>query len=134
MHFVLWGLHQQRTVVPFLGIRRVSMHFVLWGLHQHGFSEEPYLEEGFNALRALGSSSTRIYNANAADYKFQCTSCFGVFINNSYERKSRTTVVSMHFVLWGLHQLLSEFCLKRQECFNALRALGSSSTGIRRIE
>jgi len=58
------------------------MHFVLWGLHQlipvAGFGEQ---------------------------IAFQCTSCFGVFINDE-----RNQIVGAG------------------KCFNALRALGSSST------
>ena len=83
MHFVLWGLHQLCSG----DVRSpgdVSMHFVLWGLHQPFF---------FLKGRCVVT--------------FQCTSCFGVFINPSQPASPTRVMVSMHFVLWGLHQLRS---------------------------
>ena len=59
---------------------------------------------------------------------FQCTSCFGVFINVPYRVARLRLRVSMHFVLWGLHQLGAGCQHSTRLCFNALRALGSSST------
>jgi len=61
------------------------MHFVLWGLHQLDNSD------GMDA-----------------QHQFQCTSCFGVFIN--------------------LYQSWFRISLRS---FNALRALGSSSTAVK---
>ena len=58
------------------------MHFVLWGLHQH---ERLWLVDTMRL--------------------FQCTSCFGVFINCRRGLARPRARVSMHFVLWGLHQL-----------------------------
>ncbi len=183
---------------------RVSMHFVLWGLHQPTVFISPDLVSVFqctscfgvfinvksktivpsagicfNALRALGSSSTRAWTSNACKWgsfnalralgssstwnrgircqifqvsmhfvlwglhqltdtriaregyrEFQCTSCFGVFINqNVFGASFGEVTVSMHFVLWGLHQhTIYVIATPVQECFNALRALGSSST------
>ena len=83
------------------------MHFVLWGLHQ----QEPKA-------------------AQTTEAEFQCTSCFGVFINGAGFYTERYSHVSMHFVLWGLHQLRSAANRVYEICFNALRALGSSSTGL----
>ena len=110
--------------------------------------------KSFNALRALGSSSTVELREGRALPTFQCTSCFGVFINIVRLRVTGPTHVSMHFVLWGLHQLTTEAHPRRMDLFqctscfgvfinravqaprpfhlsfNALRALGSSSTTV----
>ncbi len=107
------------------------MHFVLWGLHQLSTFGFVASDDRFNALRALGSSSTSSWWRNTLLFLFQCTSCFGVFINGAEETGSghpggfnalralgssstcaalllrSDSDVSMHFVLWGLHQLLS---------------------------
>jgi len=129
MHFVLWGLHQR---VEWLGSitgckfqctscfgvfinspapsplrprTLVSMHFVLWGLHQQRIHRQQFKRNSFNALRALGSSSTTMR-----------------------VKQQFLDLVSMHFVLWGLHQPRKmDLCISRVS-FNALRALGSSST------
>ena len=198
MHFVLWGLHQLISGNQYTGDRsfnalralgssstfefspgsrevNVSMHFVLWGLHQLDLPGYGYREFSFNALRALGSSSTRMESRCNRHNTFQCTSCFGVFINFAQGSGSggsqsfnalralgssstywhfglevvdyvsmhfvlwglhqlgcllfaRASFVSMHFVLWGLHQPSSHHLDEVVSSFNALRALGSSST------
>ena len=133
MHFVLWGSLQLPYAAPGTNLVSVSMHFVLWGSLQRGgaggqrfrlcfnalralgFSStrrqhpRPADRSGFNALRALGFSSTVGYALGDTLHGFQCTSCFGVLFN------------------------LPAFCGKvMRPSFNALRALGFSSTTCQR--
>jgi len=66
------------------------MHFVLWGLHQLIVAAcDESSSHCFNALRALGSSSTLNDGDVNGDGMFQCTSCFGVFINLAMIRPRR---------------------------------------------
>ena len=62
MHFVLWGTSQHLLNPREEKVARVSMHFVLWGTSQRD-AIDFYRKQGF---------------------KFQCTSCFGVLLNQNY--------------------------------------------------
>jgi len=111
MHFVLWGLHQLYTSRRLAMRTQVSMHFVLWGLHQRLPRHVGKIRDRFNALRALGSSSTWKRNSTGKTLMFQCTSCFGVFINLA--RRLQTVPASMFqctscfgvFINWALSRL-----------------------------
>ena len=106
----------------------------------------------FNALCALGFSSTETTTICGKRKSFQCTLCFGVLFNLGTPWCAPTGRVSMHSVLWGSLQLCADVCerggvefqctlcfgvlfnLKKamahgcRTCFNALCALGFSST------
>ncbi len=156
MHFVLWGTSQRDDCISPWRPSCVSMHFVLWGTSQR-FSKVRCRKRSkrFNALRALGYFSTNCRENIAAQFSFQCTSCFGVLLNwpigctkpvgfyrfnalralgyfstNGMILCHQPTVsVSMHFVLWGTSQPTKSSKLQsRMLGFNALRALGYFST------
>ena len=130
MHFVLWGLHQLSGIQPcrlenssFNALRalgssstgckdsieipsQVSMHFVLWGLHQPGNRAAASVPVTFQCTSCFGVFINQMdCGRGVAELKFQCTSCFGVFINPEATGKALDNM-----------------------SFNALRALGSSST------
>jgi len=129
MHFVLWGLHQLMETRQdqwaamfqctscfgvFINFAAgtfdrwviVSMHFVLWGLHQHEEAGRAIVLSMFQCTSCFGVFiNWRFIHPGNRRGKFQCTSCFGVFINLSGACARQTHLVSMHFVLWGLHQL-----------------------------
>jgi len=176
MHSVLWGSLQlcKRLAKATFGL--VSMHSVLWGSLQHkreffmnlllsfnalcalgfsstrcwciaarpvvcfnalcalGFSSTFSPVHGvpcsgcFNALCALGFSSTRVGAEPMSREVFQCTLCFGVLFNKEGVVYRATLLVSMHSVLWGSLQLAINTNAIMRYCFNALCALGFSST------
>jgi len=105
MHSVLWGSLQPELPGLWRDQSMVSMHSVLWGSLQRneptGLGRLPKfqctlcfgvlfnlnhvmaqsLEKSFNALCALGFSSTSAWVCGVSFSLFQCTLCFGVLFN-----------------------------------------------------
>ncbi len=176
MHFVLWGLHQlliststvdttlfqctscfgvfinrkrQKGRCQMAKFQCTSCFGVFINISP-AVSQEPTLS--FNALRALGSSSTVWRQIPGSRNRFQCTSCFGVFINSIRrptwprcmfqctscfgvfinEARRRRPLSAGRFQCTSCFGVFINFnWLERvavAQCFNALRALGSSST------
>ena len=129
MHSVLWGSLQRTRNRVLRNLNTVSMHSVLWGSLQHTSRLRSCSRRSFNALCALGFSSTgqekgtgerewvsmhsvlwgslqlRAVHEHLDGITFQCTLCFGVLFNMLHRGQTHTYV-----------------------CFNALCALGFSST------
>ena len=129
MHFVLWGSLQLLAAILLTMIWLFQCTSCFGVLFNFVMAFDEALTASFNALRALGFSST----IGSRWHPGRELVSMHFVLWGSLQRRCRcigrdAPKVSMHFVLWGSLQPDLRIGEGPSPCFNALRALGFSST------